>query len=70
MALSNRTVQSLSDALTPEVVDYIYQDERWVNFLHEVVPDAIISTLGQVDDEVLFDLSMCVMDSLAVRSIK
>ena len=70
MSLSNRTVQSLSDALTPEVVDYIYQDERWVTFLHEVVPDAIISTLGQVDDEVLFDLSMCVMDSLAVRSIK
>jgi hypothetical protein len=70
MSLSNRTIQSLSDALTPEVVDYIYQDERWVTFLHEVVPDAIISTLGQVDDEVLFDLSMCVMDSLAVRSIK
>jgi hypothetical protein len=70
MSLSNRTVQSLSDALTPEVVDYIYQDERWVTFLHEIVPDAIISTLGQVDDEVLFDLSMCVMDSLAVRSIK
>jgi len=70
MALSNQTIQSLSDALTPEVVDYIYQDERWVTFLHEVVPDAIISTLGQVDDEVLFDLSMCVIDSLVVKSIK
>jgi hypothetical protein len=70
MALSNQTIQSLSDALAPEVVNYIYQDERWVTFLHEVVPDAIISTLGQVNDEVLFDLSLCVMDSLVVKSIK
>jgi hypothetical protein len=70
MALSNRTIQSLSDALAPEVVDYIYQDERWVKFLHEIVPDAIISTLGQVDDDVLFDLSLCVMDSLFVKSAK
>lgn len=70
MALSNRTVQSLSDALAPEVVDYIYQDERWITFLHEIIPDAIISTLGQVDNEVLFDLSLCVMDSLVVKSAK
>jgi hypothetical protein len=70
MALSNRTIQSLSDALAPEVVDYIYQDERWITFLHEIVPDAIISTLGQVDNDVLFDLSLCVMDSLVVKSAK
>ena len=70
MALSNRTIQSLSDALAPEVVDYIYQDERWITFLHEIVPDAIISTLGQVDNDVLFDLSLCVMDSLFVKSAK
>ena len=42
MALSNQTVQSLSDALAPEVVEYILNDERWVKFLHEVVHDAII----------------------------
>lgn len=70
MALSNRTIQSLSDALAPEVVNYIYQDERWVNFLQEIIPDAIISTLGQVNDDVLFDLSMCVMDSLVVKVAK
>jgi hypothetical protein len=69
MALSNQTIQSLSDALVPEVVHYIFNDERWINFLHEVVPDAIITTLGQVDDDVLFDLSLCVMDSLAVQKL-
>lgn len=70
MALSNRTIQSLSDALAPEVVNYIYEDERWVNFLQEIIPDAIISTLGQVNDDVLFDLSLCVMDSLVVKVAK
>jgi hypothetical protein len=69
MALSNQTIQSLSDALVPEVVHYIFNDERWMNFLHEIVPDAIITTLGKVDDDVLFDLSLCVMDSLAVQKL-
>ena len=54
----------------PNHLKYILNDERWVKFLHEVVPDAIISTLGQVDDDVLFDLSLCVMDSLFVKSAK
>ncbi len=70
MALSNKTIQALSDALAPEVVNYIYEDERWVNFLQEIIPGAIISTLGQVNDEVLFDLSMCIMDSLVVKVAK
>ena len=70
MALSNQTIQSLSDALVPEVVEYIFNDDRWINFLHEVVPDAIVTTLGKVDDDVLFDLSLCVMDSLFVKSAK
>ena len=69
MALSNQTIQSLSDALVPEVVHYIFNDERWTNFLHEIVPDAINTTLGKVDDDVLFDLSLCVMDSLAVQKL-
>ena len=67
MALSNQTISKLADSLKPEVIDFIYEDERWTMFLHEIVPDAIQTKLGPVDDEVLFDLSMCVMDRIILK---
>lgn len=65
--LSNETINKLADALKKEVIDYIYEDERWCEFLHEIVPDAIHDKLGQVDDAILFDLSMCIMDRIALK---
>jgi hypothetical protein len=65
--LSNETISKLSDALKSEVIDYIYEDERWCTFLHEVVPDAIQSKLGEVDDAILFDLAMCIMDRITLK---
>lgn len=67
MPLSNQTISKLADALKPEVIDFIYEGERWTTFLHEIVPDAIQTKLGPVDDEVLFDLSMCVMDRIVLK---
>lgn len=67
MTLSNSTFHNLSAALKPEVIDYIHQDQRYVEFLHEVIPDAIRSKLGPIDEEVLFELSCCVMDSICLR---
>ena len=55
MALSNTTISKLADALVPEVIDYIYEDERWCEFLHEVIPDAIQDKLGAVDEEMLHE---------------
>lgn len=64
MALSNQTISKLADALKPEVIEFIYEDERWTTFLHEIVPDAIQTKLGPVDEDVLFDLSLCVIDRI------
>jgi hypothetical protein len=70
MALSNQTVLKLADALTPEVIDYIYEDDRWVEFLHEVVPDAIQSKLGAVDEDLRFELALCIMDRIVMKPFK
>lgn len=67
MTLSNQTIHNLTKALKPEVIDYIEQDERYVLFLHEIIPDAITNKLGSVDDLVLYELSLCVMDSLILK---
>ena len=67
MALSNETISKLADALKKEVIDYIYEDERWCDFLHEIVPDAINNKLGQVDDAILFDLALGVADRIVLK---
>lgn len=67
MALSAQTVSNLADALVPEVINYIYEDERWCQFLHEVVPDALHDKLGEIDDDLQFDLAMCIIDRITLK---
>ena len=70
MALSNKTIQKLSNALTDEVIEYIYNDERWYTFLMEMVPDAISNKLGDVDEELQYELAMTIMDKIVLKSYK
>lgn len=49
MALSEFTVKKLASALTPEVVEYIYNDDRWISFMIELISDAIVDKLGELD---------------------
>jgi hypothetical protein len=67
MALSNQTINNLADALVPEVIDYIYLDERWCEFMQQVVPDALKDKLGEIDDDLQFDLAMCIMDRICFK---
>ena len=66
MALSNKTCINLAKALQYEVCDYIREDERYMDFMMEMVGDAIIYKLGNVDSEVLTELAMVVIDMLDI----
>ena len=67
MALSEQTINNLADALVPEVIDYIYQDERWCEFMHEVIPDALQDKLGKIDEDLKFELALCIMDRICFK---
>ena len=67
MALSNKTYDNLAKALQDEIVEYIQSDERYMDFMMEMVGDAIISKLGNVDTLVLGELSMVVIDNLSIK---
>ena len=67
MALSSQTINNLADALIPEVIDYIYQDERWCEFMQEVVPDALQDKLGEVDEDLKFELALLIMDRICFK---
>jgi len=68
MTLSNKAIQSLAEVLAPEVIDYIHEDERYVEFMMEIIPDAIQDKLGPISEELMNELPMCVMDRIAFRN--
>jgi hypothetical protein len=65
--LSNTTIQKMSAALAPEVMDNIYCSEQWVTMMHDLVPDIITAKMGQLDDDLLYELSLCVMDKIYLK---
>lgn len=67
MTLSNQTISNLASALVPEVIAYIYEDERWCEFLHEIVPDALVNKLGQIDEDLKYELALCIMNRISLK---
>lgn len=69
MALSNSTIQRLADALCDDVVSYINDDDRFFDLMVELIPDAIRSKLGDVDDMIVAELSMCISERLRLIGV-
>lgn len=65
--LSNRTFQQLADTLTSDVIDYLHEDERYVLFMQEVIPDALSHLMGELDENLKCELSMAIMDRMALK---
>jgi len=69
MALSESTIQRLADALVDDVASYITEDERFFDLMVELIPDAISDKLGNVDDTVAAELSMCISERLRLIGV-
>jgi hypothetical protein len=64
--LNNKAIKLLAKSLAPEVAAGIFESEQWVTFCHEVIPDLITEIAGEMEEDLLFELSLIVMDSLKV----
>jgi hypothetical protein len=62
--LSNKAINRLAKSLAPEVADAIFMSEAWTTLCHEVVPDAVNKLIGEVDEDLLFELSLAIMDRI------
>lgn len=69
MALSNKTIQNLAIALTPEIINYIYADEGWVNYMMEVIPEAVATKLKTEDYDLVAEIAMAVLDNIVVKAV-
>jgi hypothetical protein len=69
MALSQNTIIKLSDALSKDVADYIMDQPEFFDLMVQLIPDAIQSKLGNVDDMVAAELSMCISERLILKGV-
>jgi hypothetical protein len=69
MALSEKTIQNLAIALTPEIINYIYADEGWVNYMMEVIPEAVATQLKTEDYDLVAEIAMAVLDNITLKGV-
>ena len=67
MALSNQSINRISAALVEEISEELVESGYWLDFLHTHVGGIIVDKLGQLDDDVLSELIMCVSDRIGLK---
>ena len=69
MTLSAKATNILAKVIAEKAVDAIFEDERWVDFMQEIIPDIVVKELGDCSDDLLFDISLSVMDRIVLRVV-
>jgi hypothetical protein len=67
MALSAQCVSRMADALKEEIIEHIYMSEKYSEVMHDLVADALGSKLGEIDEDLFFELGMCIMDRIELK---
>ena len=67
MPLSESTVSKLADALKPDIVQEIYDSEKYYDFMTELIGEALEKKLGNCDQDLFFDLGLCLMDRIELK---
>ena len=67
MTLSNQTIHNLAKALKPEVIEFIYQDERYVEMMIEMIHEAVQEKLGPIDPIIQGELSFNIFDLIILK---
>ena len=67
MQLSAQSVSKIADALKPALVDYICMDERFIECLQTVIIEGIRDTMGDMDEDLLFEIGMLLFDRIDLK---
>ena len=67
MALSAKCVSRMADALKEEIIEHIYMSEKYSYVMHELISDALGSKLGEIDEDLFFELGWCIMDRIELK---
>lgn len=66
MPLSNTTIEKISNALRPEVLEYLMKEPEFVEYFQEKISLAICDKMGDMDEDLLIDLSMHIFNHTTI----
>ena len=67
MQLSSQSVSKIADALKPSVIEYIYADEGFNEYMQTAIVEGIRDTMGDMDEDLLFELGMLIFDRIELK---
>jgi hypothetical protein len=67
MKLSTTSVTKIADALKPAVLNYIYEDEGFTEYMQTAVIEGIRTAMGDMDEDLLFELGMLIFDRIELK---
>jgi protoheme ferro-lyase len=67
MALSHKTISKIADAVKNDVINNIYENEKYAEMMQDLVTDALDKTMGEMDEDLFFDLSMLLFDRIELK---
>ena len=67
MQLSAQSVSKIADALKPAVLEYIYADDGFAEYMQTAIVEGIRDTMGPMDDDLLFEIGMLIFDRIELK---
>jgi len=67
MNLSHSSVSKIADALKPAIIEYLISDDNVTQALQDSVAEGIRSIMGDMDDDLFFEIGMLVFDRIEFK---
>ena len=67
MQLSHQSVSKIADAIKPAIIEYLIADDRVTQALQDSVADGIRTIMGDMDDDLFFEIGMLVFDRIEIK---
>ena len=69
MSLSHSSLNKIADALAPEVAEYIFNSDEWIEFLTEQISCAVVDKLGELDVDLHGNLCYAIGERLILKAV-
>ena len=67
MKLSHSSVTQIADALKPAIIEYLISDDNVTQALQDAVAEGIREIMGDMDDDLFFEIGMLVFDRIEFK---
>jgi len=67
MKLSHSSITKIADAIKPAIIEYLISDDNVTQALQDGVAEGIREVMGDMDDELFFEIGMLVFDRIEFK---